>query len=209
MLSKLRGGHHAEEIGALFVGICLTVACGQSDPGITTAVKSKFAADDTVKAYQIDVDTNGRVVTLSGTVETAAAKDQAVTLARQTDGVRDVVDHIAVNPEAAATTGDIRQEADEAVRGAREEAKEVAQETREAAREAGAVVADAAVTSAVKTKFLADAAVSGLKIDVDTKAGIVTLNGMVATQAEAERAADLARDTNGVKSVVNNLRIGR
>jgi BON domain len=50
---------------------------------------------------------------------------------------------------------------------------------------------------------------SGLKIDVDTNAGIVTLNGMVATKAEADRAVSLARDTNGVTSVVNNLRIGR
>jgi hypothetical protein len=38
--------------------------------------------------------------------------------------------------------------------------------------------------------------VSGLKIDVDTKAGVVTLNGMVATKAEADRAVSLARDTN-------------
>ena len=67
---------------------------------------------------------------------------------------------------------------------------------------------DAAVTSAVKTKFLADTAVSGLKIDVDTKAGMVTLNGMVPTKAEADRAVGIARDTSGVKSVVNNLRIG-
>jgi hyperosmotically inducible periplasmic protein len=198
-----------KRLAPLFAAICLTVACGQSDPGITTAVKSKLAADDTVKAYQIDVDTNDRVVTLSGTVETAAAKNQAVMLARQTDGVRNVVDQITVNPEAAATTGDIRREAGEAAREAREEAREAAQETREAAREAGAVMTDAAVTSAVKTKFLADAAVPGLKIDVDTKAGIVTLNGMVATKAEADRAASLARETNGVKGVVNNLRIGR
>ena len=178
--------------------IILTVACGQSDPGITTAVKTKLAADDMVKAYQIDVDTSDRVVTLTGTVETAAAQDQAVLLARQTDGVRDVVDRLNVNPAAAATTGDIREETNEAAREAREEG-----------REAGAVMTDAAVTSAVKTGFLADTAVAGLKIDVDTKAGVVMLNGTVATKAEADRAVSLARETNGVKDVVNNLRIGR
>src|SRR5688572_3307034 len=72
--------------------LAAAVACSQSDPGVTTAVKSKLAADDTVRAYQIDVDTNDRVVTLSGTVETAAEKDHAIMIARQTDGVRDVVD---------------------------------------------------------------------------------------------------------------------
>ncbi len=54
--------------------LVFTVACAQSDAGITTAVKSKLAADDMVKAYQVDVDTSNKVVTLSGDVETAAQK---------------------------------------------------------------------------------------------------------------------------------------
>jgi hypothetical protein len=82
----------------------VTVACGQTDAGITTNVKTKLAADDTVKAYQVDVDTQNRVVTLSGNVETTAAKDRAIMIARETDGVRDVIDQIRVN-EAAATSG--------------------------------------------------------------------------------------------------------
>jgi hyperosmotically inducible periplasmic protein len=61
----------------------------------------------------------------------------------------------------------------------------------------------------VKTKLLADTTVSGLKIDVDTKDGVVTLNRMVANKAEADRAMSLARDSAGVKRVVSNLRIGR
>ena len=73
-----------------------TVSCSQSDPGITTAVKSKLAADDTVKAYRIDVDTKDRVVTLSGEVDTAGATARAVELARGTEGVRDVVDNTKI-----------------------------------------------------------------------------------------------------------------
>jgi hypothetical protein len=115
-------------------GMVVTIACAQSDPGVATAVKSKLAADDTVKAYQIDVDTKDRIVTLSGTVETAAAKDQAVMIARQTDGVRDVVDHIAVNRDAAATTGNLREEANEAGREAREKAREAADAAKEPRR---------------------------------------------------------------------------
>jgi hyperosmotically inducible protein len=61
----------------------------------------------------------------------------------------------------------------------------------------------------VKTKLLADTTVSGLKIHVDTKDDVVTVNGMVANKAEADRATSLARDSTGVKSVVSNLRIGR
>jgi hyperosmotically inducible periplasmic protein len=178
--------------------LVVALACSQSDAGVTTAVKSKLAADDTVKAYQFDVDTADRVVTLSGTVETPAEKEQALLIARQTEGVREVVDRITIGPAPTPTTGDIRDEAAEAAR-----------ELKKEGREAGAVVGDAAITSAVKSKFLADTAVSGLKIDVDTRGGIVTLDGMVATKAEADRAVSLARDTDGVARVVNNLRIGR
>jgi hyperosmotically inducible periplasmic protein len=191
-------------------GMIITIACAQSDPGVTTAVKSKFAADDTVKAYQIDVDTKDRIVTLSGTVETAAAKEQALMIARQTDGVRDVVDRIAVNPNTAATTGDLaREKAREAADAAKELGRDAQAKAGQAAERTAAVLTDAAVTTAVKAKFLADTSVSGLKIDVDTKDGVVTLNGTVATKAEADRAMSLARDSDGVKRVVSNLRIGR
>jgi hypothetical protein len=87
-------------------GLVFTVACGQTDAGITTSVKSKLAADDMVKAYQVDVDTENHVVTLSGDVETSVQKAQAVRLARETDGVRDVIDQLRVNP-TAATSGRI------------------------------------------------------------------------------------------------------
>jgi hypothetical protein len=107
MLRKLAGFVAA-------AGMVVTVACGQTDAGITTNVKTKLAADDMVKAYQVDVDTQNRVVTLSGAVETAAAKERAIMIARETDGVSDVIDQIRVG-EAAATSGiegDVRIDTD-------------------------------------------------------------------------------------------------
>jgi hypothetical protein len=107
MLRKLTGFVAA-------AGMVATVACGQTDAGITTNVKTKLAADDTVKAYQVDVDTQNRVVTLSGDVENVAAKERAIMIARETDGVRDVIDQIQVN-EAEATSGisgDVRIDGD-------------------------------------------------------------------------------------------------
>ena len=193
----------------LAASLIIAVGCGQTDPGVTTAVKSKLAADDTVKAYQINVDTADGVVTLSGTVETQAEKNQAMSLARQTNGVRDVVDQIAVNPEAAATTGELAGEARETARDVREEADTARDKAASAADRTQNAVTDAAITSGVKGKFLADSAVSGLKIDVDTSEGVVTLAGTVSTSAEADRAVTLARETNGVTRVINNLRVGR
>ena len=79
----------------------VTVACGPTDAGIGTQVKTKLTADETVKAAQIDVGVQKKVVTLSGSVETPAVKERAVALARGTDGVADVVDQITVKQQAS------------------------------------------------------------------------------------------------------------
>jgi hyperosmotically inducible periplasmic protein len=63
---------------------------------VTAKIKSKMALDDGVDAAAIDVDTNGSVVTLSGRVTSAAERDRAVRLARETDGVTSVVDRLVV-----------------------------------------------------------------------------------------------------------------
>lgn len=177
-------------------GLVVTVACAPTDAAITTNVKTKLAADEAVKAYEVDVTTRNRVVTLSGEVESQMAKEQALRIARETDGVREVVDELQIG-EAEPTTGvfpGVNRD-DEADRGA--------------GREAGTALSDAGITTAVKTKLLADAAVKGVTIDVDTANGIVTLSGRVASRAEADQALELARNTEGVKSVVDRLQIGR
>jgi len=169
--------------------VLLTAACAQSDVGITTSVKSRLAADDTVKAYQINVDTKEGVVTLTGEVPSQAAKETAVQIARSTDGVASVVDNLTV---AAA----------EADRGLGDAAAATAGRIGDAA-------SDATITGAVKTKLLADPDVAALKIDVDTTNGVVTLTGNVKTAAERDEALRIARETDGVKSVVDRLTIGR
>ena len=136
------------------VVLAFTVACSQTDAGITTAVKSKLAADDTVKAYKVDVDTANKVVTLSGEVDTEAQRAHAVMIARNTDGVADVVDQLRVNPTAATSGVDIDADVDVDVdnklegdvkRGAEataDAAKRGAQKTKEGAKKAGEEIKD-------------------------------------------------------------------
>ena len=144
--------------------LVFTVACGQTDAGITTAVKSKLAADDTVKAYQVDVDTSNKVVTLSGDVETAAQKEHAVTIARNTDGVTDVIDQLRVNP-TAATSGRIGGVDVRGDRGDVDVDVDVDNDTEAAAKRAGQATKDAAEKTG-------DAVVDGAKKGVDaTKRG--------------------------------------
>src|SRR5688500_3629871 len=137
--------------------LLFTVAWGQTDAGITTAVKSKLAADDTVKAYQVDVDTSNKVVTLSGDVETSAQKEHAVTIARNTDGVTDVIDRLRVNPTAATSgrVGDIDVSGDVDV--------DVDNDVEASARRAAEATKDAAKKGAEATKRGAEKTCEAIK----------------------------------------------
>lgn len=64
---------------------------------LTAKIQSKMALDDTLGDSQLDVDTEGTVVTVSGDVNTGERRQRALQLARETDGVTRVVDRIAVN----------------------------------------------------------------------------------------------------------------
>jgi hyperosmotically inducible periplasmic protein len=64
--------------------------------GLTSKIKAKMALDDSIHATAIDVDTDGSVVTLSGTVGSEAERTRALQLARETDGVTQVVDRLRV-----------------------------------------------------------------------------------------------------------------
>jgi len=57
----------------------------------------------------------------------------------------------------------------------------------------------------VKNKLAADPTTSAAKIDVDTSNGVVTLSGKVPTTAEKSEAERIARNTQGVRQVVNNI----
>lgn len=66
---------------------------------------------------------------------------------------------------------------------------------------------DAALTARVKAALLADDEVKGLAIDVDTRAGEVTLRGTVERPEAAARAVEVASGVEGVREVVNRLTV--
>src|SRR6266540_392271 len=68
-------------------------------------------------------------------------------------------------------------------------------------------VADSAITAIVKSKLAVDNETSSANISVDTKGGVVTLTGVVMTQANKEQAERIARNTEGVTRVINNITV--
>lgn len=78
---------------------------------------------------------------------------------------------------------------------------------RDAERSAGRVVDDAKISMSLKAKLVADKLSNLTKIDVRVKNGIVRLAGTVDTAEQRSHAEDLARRTEGVQEVVNEIRV--
>ena len=71
----------------------------------------------------------------------------------------------------------------------------------------GETIDDATITTRVKTALLNDPQVAGLKIDVDTTKGIVTMSGIVRSRDEEQRAVQIARGVPGVEDVKSTLQV--
>jgi osmotically-inducible protein OsmY len=153
----------------------LTRPSSERDPAwITTKIRAQYYANPEIRPWNIDVTTNAAgVVTLSGTIEDAGDRQEAVSIARNTEGVTDVQDRLAT--DRRDTTG--------------------VQEP------------DAWITAKIQAQYFLDAEVKGRDIDVDTSNGVVTLRGSVDNEAERRQAVMMARNTEGVRDVSDQLTV--
>jgi osmotically-inducible protein OsmY len=104
--------------------------------------------------------------------------------------------------KVAAKTGD-------AVAVVQESTAPAASAVANGATETGKAMSDTAITASIKTDFLKDPDLSVLKIDVDTKSGVVTLNGLAGDEGARTRAEKMASAIKGVKEVRNFLVVKR
>lgn len=77
------------------------------------------------------------------------------------------------------------------------------------AASAGTAIDDAAITTSINADFLKDSGLAVLKIDVDTREGVVSLNGLAGSEAARVRAGTLAAGVKGVHEVRNYLVVKR
>jgi hyperosmotically inducible protein len=99
--SAVRGTSGRFENGAKDVGRTGEHAAAKTgevvtDGWITSRIHERFVGVDLLKDSNIDVDTNNHVVTLKGSVLSQAGRRKAVEIAKGTEGVHDVVDHLTV-----------------------------------------------------------------------------------------------------------------
>lgn len=149
------------------------------DATITSAVKSKLLWSKHTDGLTTDVDTRRGQVKLTGTADSATARDLAGQLALNTRGVASVDNQILVVTQKTS----------------------MADKTKDVSKEAGKDVADGWITTKVKSTLLYSSNVDGSDISVDTKNGIVTLSGKVDNGAERALAIELTKNVRGVKGV--------
>lgn len=73
------------------------------------------------------------------------------------------------------------------------------------ARAVGEAIDDATITARVKGAFVNSEVVKALDIKVETEKGVVQLSGFVGTQAQIDKAVELAKAVSGVQEVQNKM----
>jgi len=165
-----------------------------TDTWLVAKVKSSLLFHRSVNASKTEVFAKDGTVTLRGEATSKAQKDLTTEYAKDVEGVKDVENEMKV------VTAEMKQEKmmDE---------KRAGMEMDEKTMGMGRWIDDASITALVKTTLMYHRSTSGLSTAVDTKEGVVTLNGEVGNEAEKELAAKFANDVNGVKSVINKMTI--
>jgi hyperosmotically inducible protein len=177
-----------------------------SDGWITMKVHSQFIPEDALDGSDNEVDTRNAVVTLNGTVATLAGRARAVAIAKGTDGVKSVTDKLQVSP-AASSTAAAREAGRKVGDEAKEAGRDAAREAREATGTTGRAITDGWIKSKIYSQYITEDALDDSDIDLDISKGAVTINGIVRSEAGSTRAAAIAKQTEGVKSVKNNLKV--
>ena len=204
------------------------------DGWLVMKIHSEFVDEDVLAGSNIDVDVKNGVVTLQGTVPSEAARARAIASAKNNDGVKNVVDQLRIAP-ATADRGRVDRAQDATARGAEKAANKseraaekaadksaraadkaedkmdrAGDKSADAARKTGRAVDDGWIKSKIYAQYMADwnTVLNDSDIDVDVTNNMVTLSGTVKTAEAKAKAVSIAKATDGVKGVKDNLRVG-
>lgn len=162
-------------------------------------IKAQFTTDAQLNAANLSVDANvdRNEITLSGTVGSESLRTKAVDLAKSAHAGLIVTTKIDVKP------GQISRAA---------YTLERAREERSIAKTRGETIGgsldDAWIHTTLVAQLIGNSTTPERKINVDVVKSAVTLRGTVETAEQKTEAGDLAKNTDGVKSVSNELKVG-
>ena len=172
------------------------------DGWLVMKIHSLFIPEDALSGSNIDVDVDHGMVTLKGTVPNETARAKAMQVARGADGVKGVTDQLRIAP---VKEGAIEKAEDKTVDATRKAGHETASLTKKTGRK----IDDGWIKSKIYAQYLTDwkTVLDDSNIDIDVDNNVVTLNGTVKDAAARAKAVSIARKTDGVKNVKDNLRI--
>jgi len=190
-------------VGALFVALSLGGCTKQPEPvvkmtddDLDRTVTAKINSDAVLASYKIDVDADAdkNAVTLSGSVPSESLRMRAVDDAKAANAGLVVTDKIDVKP------GDVDR---------KDYNEDLAREARERASKEeesiGDTLDDAWIHTKLRSKLMAEGEFPGGSLKVDVKDNVVTLRGSVSTKEDKAKAEQIAKNTDGVKSVRNQV----
>lgn len=171
-----------------------------NDDQIKDRVDAALAGDQRLAGSDIDVaSVNKGVVLLSGKADSMSDHLEALNVAGRVPGVRRV--------ESEIKAEDRLTDADGTTAAVKAKAGEVQDKAGAVAADAGSTASDLWITSNAKMRLLADGDTPALDINVDTNGAVVTLFGIVPSEAAKKAAEANVRKVNGVKSVRNELQV--
>jgi osmotically-inducible protein OsmY len=154
------------------------------DTKTTGSVKTALELSRTLDPYRIEVHTENDVVTLRGEVPSEEVKAAVERVAASVPDVRQVVNQIRVNAALAEKASASTQ------------------------RSVGESLDDNAVLMKLKLAFSLNRELKGTDIDVRVYRRDVTVAGRVSSAAQRDLAVAIARDTEGVESVKDEIQVG-
>ena len=163
---------------------------------IETQIKSDPQLRDADLSVSADADHNS--ATLKGTVPTENMRTRTVEMARAAWPGLTIEDKIDVKPREVSRS----EYTPEMARAEVEKAK-THKET------VGGSVEDAWIHSKIVAQLLGDKDTPERKINVDVDHNVVTLRGTVDAPAQREEAERIAKQTDGVKRVINQLKVAK
>lgn len=170
-----------------------------SNSDIENAIKTKFNADAQLKAADLSVsaDADRNEATLSGTVEKQELRTKALELAKSVEANLVITDKIDVKPREIS-----RAEWNE------EHAREERTKAKGYGDTIGESLDDAWIHTKIVAQLIGNSKTPERKINVDVNKNQVTLRGTVNTAEEKAEAERIAKATEGVSRVMNQLKIG-
>jgi osmotically-inducible protein OsmY len=192
------------------------------DGWLVMKVHSEFVNENALAGSNIDVDVKNGVVTLQGTVPSEAARAVATSNARKNDGVKNVIDQLRVVPMAhhdstmdkagdkmAKTADKAGDKMAKTADKAEDKMDKAGDKSASAAKKTGRAIDDGWIKSKIYAQYMADwnTVLNDSDIDVDVTNNMVVLNGTVKSAAAKAKAVSIAKATDGVKGVTDNLKV--